>query len=111
MSTFVASVESQNVWAPPAAKPLDEAAWQAWSARGRAHDWRSSAARISVVKWASIAALVGAAGFWSHLAPFEIALRLLLTAGAMVILFQGLQARDYVVSAAFAVLAVFYNPV
>ena len=96
---------------PPAAKPLDEAAWQAWSARGRAHDRRSSAVRISAVKWASIAVLLGAAGFWSDLVPFEVAVRFLVTAGAMVVLFQALQARYYEVAVVFGALAVFYNPV
>ena len=111
MSTFVASLESQSAWAPPAATPLDEAAWQTWSARGRARDRRSSAARISAVKWASIAVLLGAAGLWSHLAPFDIAVRFLLTAGALIVLFQALQARYYAVAAVIGALAVFYNPV
>jgi len=111
MSTFVASLESQSAWAPPAATPLDEAAWQTWAARGRAHDRRSSAARILAVKWASIAVLLGAAVLWSHLASFEVAVRFLVTAGSMVVLFQALQARYYAVAAAFGALAVFYNPV
>jgi len=110
MPAFVAT-EELSVWAPPAAKPLDETVWEAWSARGRAQDRRSSAARISAVKWASIAVLIGAAGLWSHLAPFEIVVRFLVTASAMVVLFQALQARYYTVSAVFGALAVFYNPV
>jgi hypothetical protein len=66
------SEESQSAWAPPAARPLDEAVWQAWVAKGRVQDWRSSAARIMAVKWTSIAGLFAAAGLWSHLAPFEV---------------------------------------
>jgi len=106
----VVATEELTVWAPPAARPLDEAVWRAWVARGRAHDRRGSAARISAVKWASIAAL-GAAALWSHLAPLEVAVRFLVTAGAMVVLFQALQARYYSVSAVFGALAVSYNPV
>jgi hypothetical protein len=110
MPTFVAS-EELSVWAPPAASPLDAAVWRVWAARGRARDQRSTSARISAVKWASIAVLLGATGLWSHLAPFEVAVRFLVTAGAMVVLFQALQAKYYAVSAAFGALAVFYNPV
>jgi hypothetical protein len=71
----------------------------------------SSAARIKAVKWASIAALLAAAGFWSHLAPFEVAVRFVVTAGAMVVMFQALRARYYAVAAVFGALALFYNPV
>jgi hypothetical protein len=110
MPAFV-ETEEFSVWAPPAARPLDEAVWQAWAARGRARDRRSSAARISAVKCASIAVLLGAAGLWSHLAPFEVAVRFLVTASATVVLFQALRARQYAVSAMFGALAVFYNPV
>jgi hypothetical protein len=62
------------------------------------------------VKWASIAALA-AAGLWSHLVPFEVVVRFLVTAGAMVVMFQAFQARYYAVAAVFAALALFYNPV
>ncbi len=110
MPAFVAT-EELSVWASPAARPLDEAVWQAWVTRGRAHDRRSSALQISAVKWASIAALLAAAVFWFHLAAFDVTVRFLVTAGAIVVLIQALQARYYVVSAAFGALAVFYNPV
>ena len=63
------------------------------------------------MKWASIAALLAAAGLWSHLAPFEFAVRFLVTAGAMVVMFQAFQLRRYAVAALFGALALFYNPV
>jgi len=97
MSTFVASLEVAN--------PLDEGAWQAWSARGRAHDRRTSAARILTAKSASIAVLLGAAVFWSHLAAFEVAVRFLVTAGAIVVLFQALQQRAEVAVSAVPFVA------
>ena len=111
MPTVVKSEESQSAWAPPAARQLNEAAWQAWVAKGRAQDRRSSAARIKAVKWASIAGLLAAAGLWSHLAPFEVVVRFLVTAGAMVVMFQAFQARHYAVAAVFGALALLYNPV
>ena len=67
--------------------------------------------RISVAKWASIAALLAAAVFWFHRAPFEVVVRFLLTVGAMVVLFQALRARYCAVSPAFGALPVFYSPV
>jgi hypothetical protein len=70
------------------ATPLDEAVWQAWVAKGRVQERRSRAARIKAVKWASIAGLLGAAGLWSRLAPFEVLVRFLVTASALVLIFQ-----------------------
>jgi hypothetical protein len=111
MPTFAEPEESQSAWAPPAARPLDEAVWQAWVAKGRAQDRRSGAARIKAVKWASIAGLLAAAGLWSHLGPFEVVVRFLGTASAMVVMFQAVQARYYAVAAVFGALALLYNPV
>jgi uncharacterized membrane protein YoaK (UPF0700 family) len=111
MPALVESEELQNAWVPPAARPLDEAVWQAWVAKGRAQDRRSSAARIKAVKWASIVGLLAAAGLWSHFAPFEVVVRFLVTASAMVVMFQSFQTRHYAVAAVFGALALFYNPV
>jgi len=66
MATSVELLESQPAWAPPAAKPLEEAVWQAWLSKGRAQDQRNRAARIRIVKWAGIAGLLAAAGLWFH---------------------------------------------
>src|SRR5436190_20866898 len=99
MPAFVESEELQYEWVPPAARPLDEAVWQAWVAKGRAQDQRSSATRIKAVKWTSAAALFAAAGLWSHLGPFEVVLRFLVPASAMVVIFQAFQARYYTVAA------------
>lgn len=85
--------------------------WQAWVAKGRAQDRRSSAARIKAVKWASIAGLLAAAGIWSHLVPFEVVVRFLVTAGAMVVMFQAFQARQYAGAAVFGALALVFKPV
>jgi hypothetical protein len=111
MPTFVKSEESHRAAAPPAARPLDEAVWQAWVAKGRAQDRQSSAARTKAMKWISAAGLLAAAGFWSHPGPFEFVIRLLVSASAIVVMFQSLQARYYAVAAVFGALALFYNPV
>jgi hypothetical protein len=67
MATSVKVLESQEAWALPAAKPLNEGVWRAWVAKGRADDKRSTAARIKAVKWLGIAALLAAAGLWFNL--------------------------------------------
>jgi uncharacterized protein (DUF1684 family) len=102
---------SRTAWEPPLAKPLDEAAWQAWVAKGRVQDRRSSAVRVKAVKWVSIAGLLAAAGLWSHLAPFDIVVRFIVTGGAIVVMFQAFQARHYAMAAVFGALALLYNPV
>jgi len=79
-------------------KPLDEAAWQAWGAKGRAHDKRGSATRMNVVKWVSIAALLAAAVLWSQLTPYEVVVRFIVAAGAIVVMVQAFQARRYAVA-------------
>jgi hypothetical protein len=110
MLTVVESVKSQSAWAPPATRPLDEAVWQAWVAKGRAQERRSAAAQIRAVKWVSITALLAAAVIWSNLVPFETVVRFLVTAGAMVVMFQAFQARHYAGAAVFGALALIYNP-
>ena len=111
MPVVVGSVQSQSGWVPPESTPLDEAAWQSWLEKGRAQDRRRNSLRMKAVKGVSIAALFVAVAFWSQLAPFEVAVRFLVTAGAMVVMFQALQARYYAVAAVFGALAVLYNPV
>ena len=111
MATVVELEKSESAWAPPATRPLDEAVWQTWVAKGLAQDRRSSAARIKAVKWTSLAALLAVAGLWSHLTPFETAIRFLVTASAIIVLFQAFQARHYALAAVFAALALLYNPV
>ena len=111
MPAFVESEKLKNAWVPPPASPLDEAVWQAWVAKGRAQDQRSSAVQTKAVKWASVAGLLAAAGLWSHLGPFEVALRFLVITGATVVMFQAFQARRYAITAVFGALALLYNPV
>jgi hypothetical protein len=66
---------------------------------------------MKAVKWVSIAALRVAAGLWSQLMPYEVLVRFIVAAGAIVVMFQAFQARNYAVAAVFAALALLYNPV
>ena len=95
----------------PASKPLNEAVWQAWIAKGRTQDRRSSTLRIKAVKWVSVAGLLAATGLWSQFAPLDVIVRFIVTAGALVVMSQALGSRHYVFAAVFGALALLYNPV
>jgi hypothetical protein len=97
----------------PVAKPLDEAVWQAWVLKGRVREEASYAARMKAVKWISLAGLLlaAASGSWSQLAPYGIEIRLLIAAGAMVLMFQAIQMRNLATGAVFGALTLLYNPV
>ena len=109
MSIVVGSRESQSR-ERQLAKPLDEAMWQAWIAKGRMQDRRSSAVRMKAVKWISIAGLLAAAGLWSQLTPYEVAVRFIVAASSIVVMFQTFHARQYAFAAVFGALALLYNP-
>ena len=92
-------------------RPLDEAKWEAWLAKGRAQDRRDSVARLQVLTWATVTVLLAAAGFWPHAGTVEIGIRFLVMVGAVAVMAQAFQAGHYAVSALFAAVALFYNPV
>ena len=110
MSTSVGLRELPNTWDPPPSEPLDEARWHAWVEKGHAQDRRSSAARVKAVKWVSLAGLLAVAGFWSHLAPYDVVVRFIVAAGAIVVMLHALRAGHYAFAAVFAALALLYNP-
>jgi hypothetical protein len=112
MSILLEPQEASVVWEPPPTKPLDEVVWQAWLKRGRAQDRRDSAARLKAVTWVSIAALLlAAAGLWSHPGPYDVAVRFIVVAGALVVMFGAFHAKNYPMAALFGALAVLYNTV
>src|SRR5690348_13950648 len=98
-----------TAWEPPAVKPLDEAVWQAWKAKGRARDRQGRETRIKALKWGSIIALLAVAGLWSQLASYEIVIRSVLAAAAVGMIFEAFHKRQYVSGAVFAALALLYN--
>ncbi len=111
MPTLVALNESRGGAEPPLSKPLDEGVWQAWLAKGRAQDRRGSAARLKAVNWVSIAGLLAAAGLGSQLTPYEVVVRCIVAAGAIVVMSQAFHARHYAFGAVLGALALVYNPV
>jgi hypothetical protein len=94
-----------------AVKPLDEAVWQAWIAKGRARDRQGRETRIKALKWGSIVALLAVAGLWSQLASYEIMIRCVLAAAAVGMTFEAFNKRQYALGAVFAALVLLYNPV
>jgi hypothetical protein len=111
MSKAVAAKNSTTVWESPPVKPLDEAVWQAWKAKGRAQDRQGRETRIKALKWGSIAALLAVAGLWSQLTPYEIVIRCVLAAAAAGMMFEAFNNRQYALGIVFAGLAVIYNPI
>jgi hypothetical protein len=111
MSTSVGLQKSVNVREPPRSIALDEAAWEAWVEKGRAREKRNSAARLTAVKWVSLAALVVVAGLWSDLAPYDVVARFIVTAGATFVMFHSIHSEHYAMAAVFAAVALLYNPV
>lgn len=113
MSTSVTLQKTQDGTALPLAKPLDESVWQAWVLKGRAQDERSRAAGMKAVTWISLVTLLlaAAAGFWSHITPYDVAVRFLLSAGGLVLMFRAFHTRHYAFATVFGALALLYNPV
>jgi hypothetical protein len=94
----------------PVIEPLDEATWQTWVAKGRMGEQRRSAARVKAAKLVSIAGLLAVAGLWSHLAPFEVVIRFIVAAAALIVMFGAFNAKHYLIAAVSATLVLLYNP-
>jgi hypothetical protein len=105
------NMNPKNVKVATDAKPLDEAVWHAWVAKGRAADERGRSSRLRALKLGSIATLLSAAVLWSRAMPFEIAVRFLVLAGAIAVMLQSLGTGRYLFAAVFAALAVLFNPI
>ena len=111
MSKAVAVKESTTAWESPPVKPLDEAVWQAWKAKGCAQDRQGRETRIKALKWGSIVALLAVAGLSSQLASYDLVIRCVLAAVAVGMVFEAFNRRQYALAAVFAGLALLYNPV
>jgi hypothetical protein len=110
MSTSVELQKPQMVWVAPESRPLDEALWQAWVEKCRARDRRGKTTRLKAVKWVSIAVLLAAAALWSHVTPYAVVIRFIVTAGALAVMLDAFRGRHYALAAACGALAILYNP-
>jgi hypothetical protein len=111
MAGLVTLRDPRGVGQPPVAQVLDEVRWAAWIAKGRAQDRRGSALRLKAAKLVALAALLVVAALWSNATPFDIVLRFIVAATAIVMMFHELDARQYAFAAAFCALVLLYNPV
>lgn len=111
MSESVILVDSPEAEGSLVVKQLDQTVWQTWIAKNRAQELRNSAAFLRGVKCVTIAALLVAAGFWSHLGPFDLAVRFIVAAGAVIAMLHAFHARHFTLATVFGALALLYNPV
>jgi hypothetical protein len=65
---------------------------------------------IQVMKWVSIAALLGTVLFWNSGANYQLELNLVVCIAAVVVLVQAFQLKKYRWTAGFFVIAVLFNP-
>lgn len=63
------------------------------------------------MKWISLAGLFAALGMWSELTPYEIVVRFVVAAGAIIVMLQAFHARRYTFAAVFGTVALLFNPV
>lgn len=110
MSTVARLQTSAGGLELPLMKPFDEAAWQAWVAKGHTLERRRSSARVKAAKLVSIAGLLAAAGLWSHVTPYEVVVRFIVAAAALVVMLAAFNAKQYLIAAVSATLVLLYNP-
>jgi hypothetical protein len=91
--------------------PLDEAVWQAWLAKGRARDNRGRARLNAAIRYVVIAVLLVAAGVWSSVAPYDVMIRFVVTAGAIFLMAQALRSANYAFSGFYGAVGLLFNPV
>jgi hypothetical protein len=65
---------------------------------------------IQTMKWASIAALLLAMLCWNSLPIYQVALTLVVTLGAVLVLVQAVQAKRYWWAAGFLGIALLFDP-
>lgn len=111
MSASVKLPEPREARGLSLVRPLEEAVAQTSVAKGRAQDRRNNAMLSQGVKCLAIASLLAAAGFWSHLGPFDLAVRFIVAAAATFAIFHSIHTRQFVLAGLFGTLLVLYNPV
>ena len=60
---------------------------------------------MKAATWISLVTLLlAAAGFWSQIAPYDVAVRFLLAAGGLVLMFQAVHTRHHAFATVFGAL-------
>ena len=97
------------------AKPLDQAVWRAWLEKNRQQERQRAFARRRAVKWACIGVLLATAVVSSsvlmpYVPTYEAVVRFAMGLGAIILLFESLQARQYALTILFAATVLLFNP-
>ncbi|HXS97489.1 MAG TPA: hypothetical protein VN736_22980 [Candidatus Limnocylindrales bacterium] len=95
----------------PESRPLDEAVWQAWLAKGRDAEQRRSRAAHTAMCWGSIIALLATAGLGLQLTRYEVVVRFVVSAAAVAMMLQVLRRREFALATLFGALVALYNPI
>ena len=111
MSSVVTVQATAAAWQTPESLPLDEAVWQAWRAKGREAERRSSLAAHTATRWGATITLLATAVLGVQLTPYEIVVRFVVTAAAVAMMLLALQERQFAFAAAFGALVALYNPI
>ena len=111
MSTLSELPVSESEHRLPLAKPLDEARWQGWIAKGHRLDARRARTRLETVKMVSLLGLLAAAGFWPYVESYEVMFRFAVAMAAIFVMFHAIQSGHYVLAILFGAIALLYNPV
>jgi hypothetical protein len=98
-------------WVSPPVQPLDESVWNAWVTKGRAAEQRSRARYVKAVKWTGIAVMLALVALWPGLMPYDTLARFVVVGAAIVLMFNMLRQREWVLAAAFGAIVLGYNPV
>jgi hypothetical protein len=106
MSNPIRFQECHGSW-----RALDEEVWRGWQAKNRLHDERIAARLTKGVKWACIATLLVTAALPLYIAPYQEVPRLIVAAGAVMVVSQSLSAHRYAFAALFAAIGLLYNPI
>jgi hypothetical protein len=97
------------------AKPLDQTVWRAWLAKNRQQERQRAFARRKAVKWACIGVLlatvvISSSVLMPYVSTYEAVVRFAIGLGAILLLFESLRARQYALTALFAVIVLLFNP-
>ena len=104
---------STYAWEQHLTKPSHEdgASYRAWLAKGDDQDRRSNSARVKAVAVVSIAVLLATAALWSRLIPYEIAVRFVVTVGAISLMINATHLHYYASLVVFGALVLIFNPI
>ena len=91
--------------------PLNLTLWRAWLDRGRAREIRKRAQLNTAVTIASCSVLIAAAGVWSNLMAYDLAVRFAVTVGALFVMARAFRTADPILAGVFGTLAILYNPI